>query len=180
MTSGPSLPDVVAAIRARSARGATRITAVDGLGGAGKSTLASALADELGAVVVRTDDFASWDNPIDWWPDLLHYVLEPLTRGEAARFTPNAWGGPSKDPVEVPPGGEVVLEGVTASREAFRPHLAYAIWVETPRDVRLARGLARDGEDARALWERWMGDEDRWVERERPMEFVDVVVRGDT
>jgi len=50
---------------------ATCIVAIDGPGGAGKSSLANRLAEELGAPVVRTDDFASWENPVDWWPELI-------------------------------------------------------------------------------------------------------------
>jgi uridine kinase len=181
MISAPSLPKLVAAIRARTPCGATRITAVDGPGGAGKSTLASALAAGLGAQVVHTDDFASWENPVDWWPALVADVLEPLTRRDVARFEPTFWGGDVKPKpvVEVQPGGDVIVEGVSASREAFRPYLAFAIWIETPRDLRLARGLERDGADALPLWERWMAEEDAYVERERPHEHVDVVVRGD-
>ena len=157
---------------------ATRVVAIDGRGGAGKSTLAEQLARELGATVVHTDDFASWDNPLEWWPALLEQVLEPLARGETATFVPNDWGGPPKERVVVEPGGVVVLEGVTASREAFRPYLALSIWVETPRDVCLARGLARDGAEMRAQWEAWMAEEDVYIERERPHEHADVVVSG--
>ena len=157
---------------------ATRIVAIDGCGGAGKSTLAAGLAEELAAVVVHTDDFASWENPVDWWPELLRVVLEPLARGEPATFAPNSWGGPPREPVTVEPGGTVIVEGVTASREAFRPYLAYAIWVDAPRELRLARGLDRDGEDARELWESWMAEEDAYVARERPHEHADVVLRG--
>ena len=73
----------------------------------------------------------------------------------------------------------VILEGVTASREAFRPYLAYSIWIETPREVRLRRGLERDGAQARAQWEEWMEAEDRYVERERPAAHADRVLRGD-
>jgi uridine kinase len=79
----------------------------------------------------------------------------------------------------VEPADFVILEGVTASREAFRPYLAFAIWVETPRHVRLRRGLERDGLEARAQWEAWMEAEDRYVERERPADHADRVVRGD-
>ena len=46
----------------------TRIVAVDGPGGAGKSSLSEWLAGELDAPIVHTDDFASWDNPTSWWP----------------------------------------------------------------------------------------------------------------
>jgi uridine kinase len=175
------LGDLVSAVvRSRPPAGmTTRIVAVDGLGGSGKSTLAAHLAAELGAAVVHTDDFASWDDPVDWWPDLLARVLEPLAAGEPARFRPASWGGPERDPIVVEPAEFVVLEGVTASRTAFRPYLAYAIWVETPRELRLARGLERDGEDALAQWQDWLAAEDRYVERERPAERADVVLRGD-
>jgi uridine kinase len=173
--------ELVEAVRASRAPApmTTRIIAVDGPGGAGKSTLARLLAAELGAVVVRTDDFASWDNPVDWWPDLIERVLEPLSVGRLARFQPTSWGGEERSPVVVAPAELVVLEGVTASREAFRPYLAYAIWIETPRALRLARGLERDGEGARADWERWMAAEDRYVEREQPAEHADLVLPGD-
>lgn len=76
-------------------------------------------------------------------------------------------------------GGTVIVEGVTASRVAFRPYLAFSIWIETPRDVRLQRGLARDG-GASTLeqWRAWMAAEDEYVARERPAEHADVVLPG--
>jgi uridine kinase len=80
--------------------------------------------------------------------------------------------------VTIEAGGTVIVEGVTASREAFRRYLAYAIWVETPRELRLARGLERDGEAKRPLWEQWMAAEDAYVERERPQEHADAVLAG--
>jgi uridine kinase len=142
---------------------ATRIVGIDGHGGSGKTSLAARLARDLDATVVHTDDFAGWDNPIDWWPSLIEQVLDPLAAGK----TP------------VPAGGIVLLEGVTATRAAFRPYLAFTIWVETPRDICLARGLARDGEDALEQWERWLNDEDRYIAREQPAAHADVVIRGD-
>jgi uridine kinase len=157
----------------------TRIVAVDGPGGAGKSSLADRLAQELGAQVIRTDDFASWENPVDWWPQLLEHALEPLAAGRTARYQPASWGGEEREPIVIEPTGIVILEGVTASREAFRQYLAYSIWIETPREVRLRRGLERDGADAEPQWDEWMEGEDRYIERERPAEHADVVLRGD-
>lgn len=158
----------------------TRFVAIDGPGGSGKSTLARVLAAELEAPIIQTDDFASWENPVDWWPELIGHALQPLAAGEPARYQPTSWDGEEKQLLQIEPSAFVILEGVTASREAFRPYLAYSIWVETPRDVRLSRGLERDGEQARPQWEQWMAAEDRYAERERPAEHADLVVRGDT
>jgi uridine kinase len=176
-----ALRGLVAAVRATQAPAgvATRIVAIDGPGCAGKSSLARWLAGELDAPIVHTDDFASWENPVDWWPELIARALEPLAAGQPARYVPTSWGGEERAPVLISPAVFVILEGVTASREAFRPYLAYSVWIETPREVRLQRGLERDGEQARAQWEQWMEAEDRYVERERPAEHADSVLPGD-
>ena len=159
----------------------TRIVAVDGAGGAGKSSFARHLAEALGGcAIIHTDDFASWDNPIDWWPDLIERALEPISRGEVARFTPTRWT-PDATPeaVETAPAEFLVLEGVSASRQAFRPYLTYAIWIEAGAQARLRRGLERDGEDARSQWEEWMAEEDAYRERERPDFAADLVIDGE-
>jgi len=175
------LHDALAAIRRSEAPEGMRcrVVAVDGPGGAGKSSLSEWLAAELGAPVVHTDDFASWDNPIEWWPTLLEKVLRPLAAGHPARYLPNSWGGPARDQVTVEPQDFVILEGVTASRAAFRPYLAYRIWIETPRQLRLKRGIERDGEEMRRQWLKCMEEEDRYVEQERPEEHADLVLPGD-
>jgi uridine kinase len=158
---------------------ATRIVAVDGHGGAGKSTFADRLAAALGGVpVAHTDDFASWEEPVDWWPRCIRDLLEPLAHGETARYPVSAWAGKERPPVEIPPAEIVILEGVTASREAFRPYLAHTVWVETPRELCLQRGLERDGEEMRADWERWLESEDAYIARERPELHADTVVLG--
>lgn len=159
----------------------TRVVAVDGPGGAGKSSFAERLAAALGGCqIVHTDDFASWDDPVGWWPHLIEQVLEPLARGERAEFGPSQWTpGVERDRIEVAPAEFLVLEGVTASREAFRPYLTYTVWIDAPAEVRLRRGVERDGEQARAQWEAWKAGEDRYRERERPDSRADLVVRGD-
>jgi uridine kinase len=188
------LADTAGRIRAKSSRDRPTVSviAVDGLGGAGKTSFAKRLAEKLGdAPIIQTDDFASWDNPLNWWPDLLEKALRPLAAGRPAKFTPTNWGGPPKDQVVIQPVEFVILEGVSASREAFRPFLAYSIWIDAPRDVRLSRGLARDSEmrasqglepnrgEVRANWKRWMAEEDDYVAREKPQEYADQIVPGD-
>ena len=127
--------------------------------------------------VAHTDDFASWDHPVDWWPRCIHELLEPLATGHVARYWVRSWGRRAH-PVEIAPEEIVILEGVTSSRVAFRPYLAYSIWIETPREECLRRGLERDGEGMRVRWERWMFEEDAYVARERPELHADTVVPG--
>ncbi len=158
----------------------TLIIAVDGQGGAGKSTFAEHLALGLGGVqIVHTDDFASSDNPIDWWPELRDRVLLPVAAGHSAAYLPTRWGGEVRSQIVIQPTEFLVLEGVSASRHAFQPYLAYAIWIGTPRELRLQRGLERDGEEARDLWEEWMAAEDLYVAKECPAERADLIIRGD-
>jgi uridine kinase len=174
----PDVEDAVTAIRlAKPPAGMTvRVIAVDGPGGAGKTTFAEQLGRALEAPVIHTDDFADWDKPIEWGPALIDEVLRPLKLGMRVRFKPSSWGGPDRPEVLIEPADYVILEGVTASREAFRPYLAYSIWIDAPRELRLRRGLERDGVEARAKWEAWMAEEDRYIETEHPADRVDLVI----
>ena len=54
-----------------------------------------------------------------------------------------------------------------------------AIWIETSPEVRLRRGLERDGEAARPQWEAWMAAEEAYRRRERPDLAADVVLDGE-
>lgn len=158
----------------------TKIIAIDGLGGAGKSSLAGQLSQKLGnAPILHTDDFASWNNPLNWWPRLLGKVLEPLYHNEIARYQRYDWGTKRlAEWHEIQPAEYLILEGVSSSREAFRPYIAFSIWIETPRQERLRRGLERDGETARTQWEEWMESEDEYIEREHPEQKADLIING--
>jgi uridine kinase len=161
--------------------GEVRFVAVDGCGGAGKSTFADRLAAAAaGAPVIRTDDFASWDEPMNWWPRLLHEAIEPLADGRAASYQRSAWdpSQPRTDNVRIEPAPIVLIEGVSAGRSEWRDRLAYSIWVEAPRDLRLKRGLDRDGPNAKSKWAEWMVAEDTYISREDPITNADLVVDG--
>jgi uridine kinase len=157
-----------------------KVIAIDGCGGAGKSVLAERVSELLGgAPIVHTDDFASWENPVDWWPRLLEQVLSPLAANRPARYQAYDWETRRlTEWHEIAPGEFLVLDGVSASRHAFREHLALTVWVQTPRAERLRRGLARDGQHARDQWLGWMAEEDAYVQRGRPDLNADLVVSG--
>jgi uridine kinase len=161
--------------------GPVRLVGVDGCGGSGKTTFAARLSEAAaGCPVVHTDDFASFDEPMEWWPRLLREVIEPLLRGERATFHPYDWVARrrSDTSVVVEPAPLVVIEGVGATRAAWRDRLALRVWVDAPREVRLRRGLARDGAHMREFWQWWMAQEDGYVASEQPLGHADLVVDG--
>ncbi len=158
----------------------TSVIAIDGCGGAGKTTLAATLATFLSdCPVVHTDDFASATVPLDWYSRLLEQVLVPLSNGQHARYQRYDWA--TSEPAEwcdVPTHRFLIVEGVSASRHEFRPYLAFSLFVETDRKTRLARGLLRDGKDAEQLWLGWMREEDEYIARDNPIAYADVIVSG--
>jgi uridine kinase len=160
-----------------------RLVAMDGPSGSGKSTLAVPLAARLAAPLIPIDDFVSWSDFSGWWPRLEDQVLAPLSAGQDAVYQRrdwvndefgsglSAWRTVSWSPV-------VVIEGVTSTRAAVSDRLACRVWVDAPADVRLRRGLARDGQTHRELWERWMREETSFFEDDHTLERADFVVSG--
>lgn len=171
MDAGPVLRLIAAA---PSPRGFTFV-GIGGHGGAGKSTLAGLIP---GAQVVGTDEF--WDGDGFDLGRLRREVFEPLLAGRLARFA--SWDWERRRPAgerAVEPRGVVVVEGVCALHRMFRDGYDVRVWVDAPYEVRLERGVARDGEEARATWvERWMPMEDRYVERDDPVSCAHLVVDG--
>jgi uridine kinase len=157
------------------------VVGIDGRAGSGKTTLAKRLAERLGEVsIIHTDYFASWQNPLDWSPRLITEALAPLTEGREARFQATDWTTGALGPwIRVPPASTILLEGFSAIRREHSPYLAYRIWVDAAPEVRLARGLERDGEQARQQWEAWMRTEDAFITAEHPERSADFVIAGD-
>lgn len=172
--------DLVEAIMDRA--GPTRLVAIDGPGGAGKSTFAVQLADAAGgAPVIRTDDFASADNPINWWPRMLTEVIEPLTRGELASYQRYDW--PSENLAEwhtVEPAPIVIIEGVTAGRSEWAALMSFLIWIDTPRNERLRRVVERDWSEALEDSDTWMTEEDDHYARDPTKQRADAVIEFTT
>jgi uridine kinase len=177
-----SFGGVVTSVRALApvADVSTVIVAIDGFSGAGKSTLAGRLAAEVpGGVVVHTDDFSAWDNPFNWWPRLIEQVLRPLSTDDTARYQRHDWDDERlAEWHTVQPGGLVIIEGMSSSRQKFRPYLSLAVWVDAPRELRLERGIERDGEGMRAAWLGWMASEDEWAAKEDPRSHAELIISG--
>ncbi|MCW8382957.1 uridine kinase family protein [Streptomyces justiciae] len=159
--------------------GPVRLVAVDGHAGSGKSTFAGQLAAELGgAPVLHLDDIASHEELFAWTGRLLEQVIEPLRRGETARYAPYDWHARRFGPVrDLPPAPVILVEGVGAGRRALRPHLAQLLWMELPREESWTRGRSRDGAEQREFWEGWVRAERAHFADDPSRPFADLLVR---
>jgi uridine kinase len=173
------LDAVLGLVAARTrATGRLLLVGIGGHGGAGKSTLAVLVAAATGAQVVSTDSF--WNGSGFDLERLRAEVLDVLLEGSTAIF--DEWDWTEKvlrRQRVVYPEGLVIIEGVCALHQMFRDDLDARVWIEAPYDVRLDRGVERDGEESRTTWvEVWMPNEDAYIERDDPVACADLVLDG--
>jgi uridine kinase len=165
--------------------GTTRLVCIDGPAGSGKTTLAAALAAGVEAhgrtvAVVHLDDLLEgWDG-IDSVGRSAHRLLvEPWAEGHAGAYRRYDWHlAAFAERHEVPPADVAILEGVGSGSSGYGGLVTLLVWVEAPEELRLARGLERDGEELMPQWRRWLVAERLLHARERTRERADVVVDG--
>lgn len=171
---------------------APALVCVEGLGRAGKTTLATALAAHVrDLTLVHGDDFYGPEER-DWrsWSPREGYeryfdhrrldreLLRPLTAARPATFQRYDWETNTLDGwIAVEPRGIVLVEGVYLLRRELRSYWDLAVYVDTPRNLRQQRLHAR-GENDEGWIARWAAAEDYYEQVERPAQAADLVVRG--
>lgn len=165
--------------------GRGRLLCIDGPAGSGKTTLAEGVAegfdnrgDEPTRVVHMDDLYPGWSG-LPRIDEQLDGLLRPLGEGRPGRYRRYDWlAGEFAETVTVDPGSLLVLEGVGSGASRFGDLHTVLVWVEAPYDVRLRRGLERDGDAFAPFWEQWARDERELFARERTRERADVIVDG--
>ena len=176
-------------IRAKAKDRGRIFVAVDGPGASGKSTFAQHLAASIpGACVVHVDDFylpsalrsnrMSCVGPLFDLPRLADEVISPASKGRAVHYQRYDW---AQDQLAewtlIPESAAIILEGVFCLAVELREAYTYKVWCRADSNLRLARGLARDGEEARSSWVNlWMPAEDEYESREKPEGAADLIL----
>jgi len=176
--------------------GRTRLVCVDGPAGSGKTTLAAGLR-RAARDALRSPGSAShrehvelvhMDNVYEGWSGMergmdvvARDVVGPLRENRPGRYRRWDWHRSTyAEEHVVRPVDVLLLEGVGSGNAAYADAITMLVWVETTPELRLSRGLDRDGEAMREHWLRWADEEQAMFAEHRTRERADVVVDGVT
>ncbi len=187
--------------RRRTEKARPFLIAIDGGSGSGKSTVAFAVAEKLGAVLVPGDDFfaahipdAAWAQRdvqaraadcIDW-QRLRRQALEPLLARKPARWhafdfvsgvRSDGTYGMLADFVECTPADVIVLDGAYSTRPELADLIDFSVLVDAPVALRHACLKTREETVWLHAWHaRWDGAEEHYFTHVRPASSFDLVV----
>ena len=169
------------------------VVALDGPGGAGKSTIARKLSETCNLIsIVHGDDFYA---PMEEharsaltpengymryfdWARMRSELLEPLSRGDRARYQRYDWGiNQLAEWIDQPAEGIILIDGVYSFRPELRKFYGYSIFVDTPKAECLAR-LVKRGENTGKWIRRWRAAEDYYLTHMDTASAVSLVVSG--
>ena len=192
-------------IRKRRRSGSVLLVGIDGMGGAGKSTVVeeikSALeADNINTAVFHIDDFihpraVRYNNEYPQWAQYYYlqwrydYYMSSIVRPlrEERALPPVELYDKDNDSYitrccDIPKGSVVLTEGIFLQREELRGAFDLMVYIDVPEEERLKRVLLRDGYigDEKAIREkyekRYFPAERYYAEKYRPAGSADIVI----
>ena len=159
--------------------GPTKVVAIDGPSGAGKTDFAAVLVERLtDSYVLHMDDmYAGWDGLEQAVTDLHDQVLAPIARREQAAYRRWDWKHQRNAGWQSLPATKVLLvDGVGSGAGRNADLESVLIWLEADRDVRIRRTIERDGESYLPHWQRWATQEEALFALDGTRNRADLIV----
>lgn len=167
---------------------------IDGGSGAGKSTFAEHLSGEFAdSHIVHIDDFYKGlphkgfefkehdVSPNFDWDRLEAEVIEPIREGREVSYGIFSWHTNKIDKSEkISTNAVVIIEGLEVIQHRFNDVYDYKIWIDCDIDLRLERGVERDGEEMHSLWANyWLPFDEHYRDKQKTRERADLIVDGE-
>lgn len=202
--AGMNIAEIAERIKERYTEGKTLIVGIDGLGGAGKSTVSEKLCGELrkeyNVTVLHIDDFIhrrevryndsfpQWEcyYRLQWRYDYLKDIIMPVRDSKAFDGCIELYDKDNDTYIlshtNIPSGSIVMIEGIFLQRSELGGMFDFMIYIDIPEKIRLERVLDRDGyigdrEQIRAKYEnRYFPAERYYTKMCSPAEKADFTV----
>ncbi|MBU5312814.1 AAA family ATPase [Tissierella carlieri] len=182
------------------------IIGIDGLGGAGKTTIVNSLKSQLSnrdynTVILHIDDFIHPKNiryneskeewycyyNIQWRYDyLIKEILMAVKEGIEIDKEIEIYDKDNDiytlEQIKISQGSIILLEGIFLQRKEIREYFDYVIYLDVPKEVRLNRVMNRDkymgnSEEIKLKYERrYFPAEDKYIEEYSPIQNADYVL----
>jgi len=173
------------------------VVAIDGRGGAGKSTLARALVENLDSACLFEFDWfhlPKSEVTAEKRSDTERFIAEvviPFKSGLCPlTFSKYNWGYLSGKPdgldevkYKLKSAEVLVVEGCNTLNPELSAHLDFCIWVDTDAEEALERGMRRDIEEygldpvkVTAAWKEWRNREEKSLEIDNRKLRADIVL----
>ena len=199
---------MIGKIKEKLTDGKTVIVGIDGLGGAGKSSISEEIYEKLSGEnipievlhiddfihpkkVRYNDNFPEWEcyYNLQWRYDyLLERVINPIKKNGTLAGLIELYDKDQdryeKKPIDIKEGSVVLIEGIFLQREELSQVFDYMVYIDVPEAERLKRVLKRDGyigttDDIKEKYEnRYFPAERFYVNKYSPSELADYVIKG--
>lgn len=175
LTLQEAVAELSGLIRSKLREHSPLFVAIDGRCASGKTTLAAALAKELGCTLIHMDDFflrpeqrtperfAEPGGNVDY-ERFLSDVLKKLCEGLPFSYAPfDCHTLAMAQPIPVTPGEVTLIEGSYSCHPKLRDYYALRIFLTVRSDTQLERIEMREGKEAASRFrERWIPLEERY------------------
>lgn len=192
MTTTLTFRELAEEITSSSPKNHQRIVAIDGGGGAGKTTLSKYLHKAIpDSYILTIDAFyrppqlrkpvitSDGTNHNFDWERFRSSVLEAVQNNKEVSYQRYDFGTGqlSNDFIIVPEDKTIIVEGVWSLQSGFLRYYDYRIWLEAPASIRLQRGVLRDGNNMLKVWEEeFIPIDERYRELQSPQLEADCVI----
>lgn len=181
------LNKILSAIEASTDKcGATKIIAIDGPAGSGKTTLSLQLEGSLGtrSHTIHMDAlYNGWDDALTptLTRTLQNQIFTPLSLHKKIEYRAFDWFTHQPGPViAIEPPEILILEGVGSAQAVTRRYASVLVWIDVQPEIGLKRVLQRDGAEIENQMRIWQSQEANFFAKDQTRERVHLRMDGNT